>query len=39
MSSSDEATFEAQIAGWLVERDGYRRVKVGTSEVSPTSIL
>ena len=27
MSSVDEAAFEAQIAGWLVEHGGYRRVK------------
>ena len=29
MSSVDEAAFESQIAAWLVEHGGYRRVKVG----------
>ena len=29
MSSIHEAAFESQIATWLVERGGYRRVKVG----------
>ena len=29
MSSIHEAAFESQIAAWLVEHGGYRRVKVG----------
>ena len=29
MSSVREAAFESQIAGWLVDHGGYRRVKVG----------
>ena len=30
-SDTDEAAFEAHIAGWLVEHGGYRRVKLGNA--------
>ena len=35
MNPADEAAFEEHIASWLVERGGYRRVKVGNAGGEP----
>lgn len=32
---ADEAAFEEHIASWLVEHEGYRRVKVGNAGGEP----
>ena len=36
MSPVSEAAFEAHIAGWLVEHDGYRQVKLGNTGTGPS---